>query len=116
MATSRHPRTDGRDPSHPLYEEWVNGKVQNWAEITGSLRSPKALYSNTLPENVYRLFVETKSKMPSYPQYVTEGWTAGDPPQTYASLESIHGKLHNFIGGMGFMSKVGVAAFDPIFW
>lgn len=116
MATSRYPRTDGKDPRHPLYKEWVTGKVQDWAKITGSLRTSKDQYSNTLPELVYGLFTETKSKVPSYPQYVTQKWKAGDPPQVYASLEDVHGKLHYYIGGQGFMSKVGVAAFDPIFW
>ncbi len=122
MATSRHPRTDGTDPSQPLYEEWVNGKTQDWAKIAGNLQSYKELtkrhgvYSNNLPENVYRLFVETNSKVPSYRQYVTQGWDIGDPPNVYASLEAVHGNLHSFIGDKGFMSAVRVAACDPIFW
>ena len=115
-ATSRHPKIDGKDPSHPLYQEWVNGTTQGWADINHNLRSYKERYSNTLPENVYRLFAETKSKMPSYSQFVTQGWNVGASPNTYASLEAIHGNLHYFVGGKGFMSKVGVAAFDPIFW
>ena len=121
-ATSRHPRTDGKDARQPLYEEWVNGTTQDWAKIAGNLQSYKELtkrkgvYSNTLPENVYRLFAETNSKMPSYRQYVTQGWNVGDPPNLYASLEAVHGNLHGLVGGEGFMSAVGVAAFDPIFW
>ncbi|KAF4627308.1 hypothetical protein G7Y89_g10846 [Cudoniella acicularis] len=41
----------------------------------------------------------------------------GDGPS--GSLEGIHGKYHGFIGGEGFgghMSRVPVAAFDPVFW
>ena len=125
-ATSRYPKSDGNDPSQLLYEEWVNGTTQDWAKIAGNLQSYKELtkeptkdggmYSNTLPENVYRLFAETNSKLPSYRQYVTQGWRAGDPPNIYASLEAVHGNLHGFIGGEGFMADVAVAAFDPIFW
>ena len=45
-----------------------------------------------------------------------EGWSEGQPPKSYASLEGIHGRIHVFTGGAGQMGEVPVASFDPIFW
>jgi hypothetical protein len=92
----------------------VNGEKQNWDAITGQLRGARAVESNTLPESVYRLFLE--EYMPTYNAFATDGFTKGQPATQYASLEDIHGMLHVFSGGNGFMSRVSVAAFDPIFW
>ena len=37
-------------------------------------------------------------------------------PNNYVSLESIHDRVHVFVGGNGHMSYVPYSAFDPIFW
>jgi tyrosinase len=92
----------------------VNGEKQNWDNITGQLRGAKVVDSNTLPEAVYRLFIE--EYLPTYNDFATEGYTQGQPATHYSSLEDIHGQIHVLSGGRGHMSRVGVAAFDPIFW
>ena len=91
---------------------WVNGDELNWQKITGELQGAIDVNSNTLPEAVYRLF----STVPSFEEFGTEGWTEGQPPKSYASLEGIHGQIHVFTGGAGQMGEVPVASFDPIFW
>ena len=90
----------------------MNGNEQNWQTIRGEIQGSVDNYSNTLPESVYRLF----SLNSRYEEFATERWKKGQPPRTYASLESIHGRLHVFTGGSGQMGEVAVAAFDPIFW
>ncbi|KAG8819755.1 hypothetical protein FRC17_010343 [Serendipita sp. 399] len=37
-------------------------------------------------------------------------------PNTFESLESIHGTIHRWVGDDGHMSEADYAAFDPIFW
>ncbi|CZS88976.1 uncharacterized protein RAG0_00474 [Rhynchosporium agropyri] len=112
-ATSRHPTTSS--PSSPDFTSaWVNGEKQNWDRITGELRGSRAVDSNTLPEAVYRLFLE--EYLPTYNAFSTEGFVKGQPPTQYSSLEDIHGQLHVFTGGSGQMGRVPVAAFDSIFW
>ncbi|RKK99297.1 hypothetical protein BFJ71_g6299 [Fusarium oxysporum] len=58
-------------------------------------------------------------------QFASTKWIAegkGCPNTVYISLEYIHNNIHNLTGGsdyatgMGHMSDVPVAAFDPIFW
>ncbi|KAH7354961.1 putative tyrosinase [Rhexocercosporidium sp. MPI-PUGE-AT-0058] len=112
-ATSRHPTTS--NSSNPDFTAaWVNGEKQNWDRITGELRGSRAVDSNTLPEAVYRLFLE--EYLPTYNAFSTEGFVKRQPPAQYSSLEDIHGQLHVFTGGSGQMGRVPVAAFDPIFW
>jgi len=112
-ATSRHPTTF--NPRSPDFTSaWVNGEKQNWDRITGELRGSRSVVSNTLPEAVYRLFLE--EYLPTYNAFSTEGFVKGQPPTQYSSLEDIHGQLHVFTGGSGHMGRVPVAAFDPIFW
>ncbi|PVH87416.1 putative tyrosinase [Cadophora sp. DSE1049] len=112
-ATSRHPSTfNSRSPD--FTSAWVNGEKQNWDRITGELRGSRSVVSNTLPEAVYRLFLE--EYLPTYNAFSTEGFVKGQPPTQYSSLEDIHGQLHVFSGGSGQMGRVPVAAFDPIFW
>ena len=115
---------NGDNPKGPLYQkDWVNGETQNWSEIASQLRSAKdrptgegKTWGNTLPEAVYRLFTETEKKAPTYPQFGSSSWESAADPRTYYSLENVHGNVHGFIGGYGFMSSPSVAAFDPIFW
>ncbi|RDL34449.1 Uncharacterized protein BP5553_07577 [Venustampulla echinocandica] len=112
-ATSRHPSTlDPRDPN--FISAWVDGEKQNWDTITGELRGAQAVDSNTLPEAVYRLFLE--EYLLTWNEFSTDGFRRGQPAQSYSSLEDIHGNLHVFTGGNGQMGSVPVAAFDPIFW
>lgn len=103
------------DPSDPGFASaWVLGEKPNWDAITGELRGAESINSNTLPEAVYRLFLE--EYLPTWNEFSTDGFTRGQPAQSYASLEEIHGNLHVFTGGNGQMGSVPVAAFDPIFW
>ena len=94
----------------------MNGATQDWRTIVGELRGAQEIFSNTLPEAVYRLFSEARNKTPTYQEFGTLGWRTREDPKVYYSLEGVHGNLHNFIGGSGFMGAVSVAAFDPIFW
>jgi tyrosinase len=92
----------------------VNGDKPDWDTITSELRGSSAIDSNTLPEAVYRLFLE--EYLPTYNAFATDGFTPGQGPTRYSSLEDIHGQLHVWTGGAGQMGSVPVAAFDPIFW
>ncbi|KAL3427941.1 tyrosinase [Phlyctema vagabunda] len=122
-ATSKHPSTsNSRDKD--FVSAWVNGDKQNVDLITGELRGSQAVDSNTLPEAVYRLFLE--ENFPTFNSFAADGFRPGQSPAEYSSLESIHGAIHVFTGGSGQMSSVPVAAFgtsmspvsliDPIFW
>ncbi|KAL2070465.1 hypothetical protein VTL71DRAFT_13491 [Oculimacula yallundae] len=112
-ATSKHPTTT--NPRNPDFTSaWVNGDKQNWDTITGELRGARFVDSNTLPETVYRLFLE--EYLPTYNAFSTTLQIRGQPPSQYSSLEDVHNQLHGFIGGSGQMGNPAVAAFDPIFW
>ncbi|KAI9719091.1 MAG: hypothetical protein M1812_003721 [Candelaria pacifica] len=37
-------------------------------------------------------------------------------PEAHGSVESLHNAYHGLLGGEGHMSRVPVAAFDPVFW
>ncbi|EIM81353.1 Di-copper centre-containing protein [Stereum hirsutum FP-91666 SS1] len=41
---------------------------------------------------------------------------SGDDSTTGNSLEAIHDRIHNLVGGAGHMGDTAVAGFDPIFW
>jgi tyrosinase len=111
--TSRHPSTfDSK--SKDFASAFVDGKNSNWDIITSELRGSKAVDSNTLPEAVYRLFLE--EYLPTYNAFATDGFNPGQGSTSYSSLEDIHGQLHVFTGGAGQMGSVPVAAFDPVFW
>jgi tyrosinase len=95
----------------------VEGRDQDFIDITNSLRGYADNFTNTLPEAVYRLV--TKDYTPTYNSFASTGFVSSDPT-TYTSLENIHGSIHVFTGGTGsatgHMTHVPVAAFDPIFW
>jgi tyrosinase len=112
-STSRHPSTFNTR-SKDFASAWVNGNNPDWDIITGELRGSEAIDSNTLPEAVYRLFLE--EYLPTYNAFATDGFVPGQGVTHYSSLEDIHGQLHVWTGGAGQMSSVPVAAFDPIFW
>ncbi|KAF6521758.1 hypothetical protein HZS61_013286 [Fusarium oxysporum f. sp. conglutinans] len=77
----------------------------------------------SLSDAVNRMF--SKGYNPNWGQFASTKWIAegkGCPKTGYISLEYIHNNIHNLTGGsdyatgMGHMSDVPVAAFDPIFW
>lgn len=78
------------------------------------LRSNNASESNTLPEAIYRLFIE--KYVPTWNAFATGVYTVGQDPQKYSSIEDVHNNVHGHVGGTGHMGNVGVASFDPIFW
>nr|RBQ94040.1 hypothetical protein FVER53263_03534 [Fusarium verticillioides] len=77
----------------------------------------------SLSDAVNRMF--SKGYNSNWGQFASTKWIAegrGCPRTGYISLEYIHNNIHNLTGGsdyatgMGHMSDVPVAAFDPIFW
>ncbi|RBA19162.1 hypothetical protein FPRO05_10091 [Fusarium proliferatum] len=77
----------------------------------------------SLSDAVNRMF--SKGYNSNWGQFASTKWIAegkGCPKTGYISLEYIHNNIHNLTGGsdyatgMGHMSDVPVAAFDPIFW
>ncbi|SCO36199.1 related to tyrosinase precursor [Fusarium fujikuroi] len=77
----------------------------------------------SLSDAVNRMF--SKGYNSNWGQFASTKWIAegkGCPQTGYISLEYIHNNIHNLTGGsdyatgMGHMSDVPVAAFDPIFW
>ncbi|KAI6760465.1 hypothetical protein HG530_009325 [Fusarium avenaceum] len=77
----------------------------------------------SLADAVNRMF--SKGYNSTWGHFASTKWVAEseDCPETgYISLEYIHNNVHNLTGGndytsgMGHMSDVPVAAFDPIFW
>ncbi|KAF4497184.1 tyrosinase precursor [Fusarium agapanthi] len=77
----------------------------------------------SLSDAVNRMFA--KGYNSNWGQFASTKWIAEDqgcPKTGYISLEYIHNNIHNLTGGsdyatgMGHMSDVPVAAFDPIFW
>ncbi|KAG5781349.1 hypothetical protein H9Q73_004978 [Fusarium xylarioides] len=77
----------------------------------------------SLSDAVNRMFSEGYNS--NWGHFASTKWIAegkGCPKTGYISLEYIHNNIHNLTGGsdyatgMGHMSDVPVAAFDPIFW
>jgi len=53
--------------------------------------------------------------LPTYDSFASSQYVGGQA-SNYASLEGIHNSIHTWVGGIGHMSNIPVAAFDPIFW
>lgn len=71
--------------------------------ILNKMREPKTDYSMVMMEQTPLFGFATAAGEN------LKGWTS--------SLESMHGDYHVIVGGPGgHMSKVPVAAFDPVFW
>ncbi|KAH7154288.1 hypothetical protein DER46DRAFT_628176 [Fusarium sp. MPI-SDFR-AT-0072] len=77
----------------------------------------------TLADSVNRMFSPQYND--TWGQFASTKWTYegyGNSMNGFLSLEYIHNNVHNIVGGsdfktgVGHMSDVPVAAFDPIFW
>lgn len=74
----------------------------------------------TLSDAVNRLFCDDYA--PHWGTFASTKWVAEAEATEYLSLEYIHNNIHNIAGGvdftsgMGHLSDVPVAAFDPVFW
>ncbi|KAF2639969.1 Di-copper centre-containing protein [Massarina eburnea CBS 473.64] len=106
---------------HPT-PEWPDEGDQRWKAFSQTYRHPttrqtgaisqNGLVANTLDRNrqsmqnrVYNLLAMTKDYMSMSNKY-----QPGD------SLESIHGIIHDTVGGDGHMLWLQYSAFDPAFW
>ncbi|KAM0229071.1 hypothetical protein ACHAPO_010226 [Fusarium lateritium] len=114
---------------------WVaNNHLSNmtWYPITDrqkaqAKKSNKDFYlkwnPGTLADSVNRMFSPKYNS--TWGQFASTKWTYegyGNSMNGFLSLEYIHNNVHNIVGGsdfatgVGHMSDVPVAAFDPIFW
>ncbi|KAF4981580.1 hypothetical protein FZEAL_2646 [Fusarium zealandicum] len=96
-----------------------------WEAITDKQKNdPCFKWSlGTLADAVNRMFSEQYHS--TWGQFASTKWVKeqqGDGKTGFISLEYIHNNVHDFVGGsdyktgVGHMSDVPVAAFDPLFW
>ncbi|KAI9690843.1 MAG: hypothetical protein M1822_008462 [Bathelium mastoideum] len=114
----------------PVPNDQVGG-VNNWNETNKAIKKHKfyhdlkdktGIQKHTVSELVYRLL--DPGNVPTWKAFSTTLYQKTDPDTwtDYANIEYIHNNLHNFIGGpnlktgLGHMSDVPVAAFDPVFF
>ncbi|EXK32645.1 hypothetical protein FOMG_11529 [Fusarium oxysporum f. sp. melonis 26406] len=104
-----------------VHENGPDGKPR-WS-IMEQHSKDYACNPGSLSDAVNRMFSEGYNS--NWGQFASTKWIAegkGCPNTVYISLEYIHNNIHNLTGGsdyatgMGHMSDVPVAAFDPIFW
>ncbi|KAF4991858.1 hypothetical protein FGRMN_7576, partial [Fusarium graminum] len=102
-------------------QESSNGKSQ-WSKIE-NYPDEHSWNPGSLADAINRMF--SKGYNSTWGHFASTKWIAeseGHPEKGYISLEYIHNNVHNLTGGsdyatgMGHMSDVPVAAFDPIFW
>ncbi|MCJ1463962.1 hypothetical protein MMC07_002572 [Pseudocyphellaria aurata] len=103
---------------------WIHGSQQN--ELVNIALQHPAWYSEpikigSIAEAVYRMFAP--GYFSSWEAFASTLYVSQNPGATnFLSLEFIHNNIHNFVGGsdlktgIGQMSDVPVAAFDPVFW
>ncbi|MCJ1306198.1 hypothetical protein MMC08_009016 [Hypocenomyce scalaris] len=109
----------------------LGGRVIGLRELTGKSlnRIDVDLMLKKQPKtfNLYLLALEhLQDEHPVYQDYLASshtGFPVPDPEdpeypkkQLYGSIETLHNRYHGICGGEGHMSRVPVAAFDPIFW
>ncbi|KAL1618339.1 hypothetical protein SLS54_007316 [Diplodia seriata] len=98
--TARHPKA-GR-----------TGEADDFAELDAALNKDREPEVQTLLDLIelapYADYGNFATAVPS-----STGKGANAPN---GSLESFHGAYHVLIGGAGHMSRVPIAAFDPVFW
>ncbi|CEF87237.1 hypothetical protein FGSG_04869 [Fusarium graminearum PH-1] len=110
------------NPAPPRDKEdvaWIRQKAQ--------AKTNKDFYlkwnPGTLADSVNRMFSPKYNT--TWGQFASTKWTYegyGNSMNGFLSLEYIHNNVHNIVGGsdfatgVGHMSDVPVAAFDPIFW
>lgn len=110
--------TNAAIEAHPFYHQpndTIDPKDPN-------ARSKTGIEQHTISELVYRLL--DPDNVPTWKAFSTTLYQKTDPNTwtDYANVEYIHNNLHNFIGGLsmktglGHMSDVPVAAFDPVFF
>ncbi|KIL84922.1 hypothetical protein FAVG1_11792 [Fusarium avenaceum] len=104
-----------------VHQNGPDGKSR-WGTIE-SYSKGQTWNPGSLTDAVNRMF--SKGYNSTWGHFASTKWIAEseDCPETgYISLEYIHNNVHNLTGGsdyaagMGHMSDVPVAAFDPIFW
>ncbi|KAG8825286.1 hypothetical protein FRC17_008757 [Serendipita sp. 399] len=122
---------------HPIYPN-LDGtpKLTKWDEFPSTVRYPKlasqsdraGALKRTLEGNVAKKVINNQQLtlrdrtyilLTQYNQYsYFSNNVAGDSlePNSFESLESIHGTIHKWVGDNGHMSVADHAAFDPIFW
>lgn len=62
--------------------------------------------------NTYQLFM-----IPTFRGFTNNVFVADESPETWTSVEAVHGEVHVSIGGEGgHMLAIGYSAFDPVFW
>jgi tyrosinase len=115
----------------PVPSDQVAG-VNNWKQTNEAIATHDfykksgdkntGIQTHTVSELVYRLL--DPGNVPTWKAFSTTLYQKTDPDTwtDYANIEYIHNNLHNFIGGLsvktglGHMSDVPVAAFDPVFF
>ncbi|KAM5350817.1 hypothetical protein ACJ41O_007322 [Fusarium nematophilum] len=124
-------RFKGLDGVNNPWEANRQLSAMTWYPITAKQRADKDKGNNpcfkwnpgTLADSVNRMFSENYNK--TWGQFASTKWIReghGSDTTGFLSLEYIHNNVHNIVGGsdykygVGHMSDVPVAAFDPIFW
>jgi tyrosinase len=104
---------------------WTANSILSTMETqwyTSQIAKDKGIRWNpgTLADAVNRMFSPRYNA--TWGQFASTKWTLEGTNTGYLSLEYIHNNVHNITGGgnyatgVGHMSDVPVAAFDPIFW
>ncbi|KAI9665826.1 MAG: hypothetical protein M1821_003760 [Bathelium mastoideum] len=109
-------KTNKAIKAHHFYHEPKDGIRHHPKE------SKTKIETHAVSELVYRLL--GPGNVPTWKAFSTTLYQKTDPDTwtDYANIEYIHNNLHNFIGGLstrtglGQMSDVPVAAFDPVFF
>ena len=71
---------------------------------------------NKVRENGVSQILNMVADDEGYDDYRSFATVAFEKGANSGSLEGLHNQYHNNIGGSGHMSRVPIAAFDPVFW
>ena len=89
---------------------------------SGSIETSNLHLQTMTLNKVREQYAQQLVNMLTDPGYNDFKYFSNDQPAKagpFGSLESFHGDFHDVIGGIstkGHMSKIGTAAFDPVFW
>lgn len=97
--TARHPKAG------------ATGEADNFAELDAALNKDREPEVQTLLDLIE---LQPYADFGNFATAVPSGKGGRNAPN--GSLESFHGAYHVLIGGAGHMSRVPIAAFDPVFW